>query len=178
MFRCSIAAVLLLVCCAVANSQIIYEPLQYQYPGDPSYYYGGDDPSVFEHAERMQCLCRHRSHDRDAVFHDCGKRLPIVYSDCLPYVNAAIYGYTANDARNDASRSVPRYFRKSELLAAAIVLRDGSVIVPAQARPIATIQIKPYRRPTAEPKPIIIIPRPRPVPQQTPPDQVVQAQVD
>ena len=85
-----------------------------------------------------------------------------VYSDCLPAgVIASVYGFTDTDARNEAYANVPRYFVKKDLLRAAVSDGDGNLVVPAQARPVPSIEIKPYVGPTTQPttEPILIIPK-------------------
>ena len=127
-----------------AGAQTIYEPVQYQYgTGDHRYYYGGSDPAVFDLAERQACLDRLTDYDYDTdrythayVHRRLIGQLDRVYADCVPYLNARVYGYLPVDAANDAYASVPRYFRKSDVVRAAVELPDGSRVVPAQARPI------------------------------------------
>src|SRR5947209_858311 len=114
--RIAAAFIGLFLLAASASAQIIYTPVQYQYGhdiGNP-YYYGGHDPRVFRMAEAPNNTTQGQ-----------------VYSDAVPFTNAAIYGYGPDDARNEANASIPRYFRKRDLLAGAIVQRDGSAVVPA-----------------------------------------------
>jgi hypothetical protein len=62
-----------------------------------------------------------------------------VYSDYLPYRDVSLIGATPDDARNEAHRSVPRYFRKIDLLREAIPMPDGTLVVPATAPQIQRI---------------------------------------
>lgn len=151
----------------VAFSQIIYQPVQYQYDG---FYYGGDNPAIFARAMRDSCALYL------AMLHrPLSSPPPRVYTDCLPWVDAALYGMTPNDAQNQAYQSIPRHFRKADLLDSAVWV-DGALVVPARAPVAGRIEIKPYRRryhsppatqPAGEPRPLLIIPRDaleRPIP--------------
>ena len=156
-----------------ARAQTIYEPVRYQYGAQPAYYYGGSDPQVLEYADSLGgCYYRHGTeynrrggeNDRHVyLYPGLLGTLPRVFSDCFPYRNASAYGYTAADARNDAYLAVPRYFRKSDLLEAAVESPDGARVVPPQAQP--RISIRPSRAAgaeeaaPAEPRPILIIPK-------------------
>ena len=61
-----------------------------------------------------------------------------VYSDSVRMVNLADNSYTgyssmtAADARDEANANAPRYFRKRDLLRTGYMMRDGSLVVPAQ----------------------------------------------
>ena len=57
-----------------------------------------------------------------------------VFSDCLKYRNAAVYGYTIDDARNEAMANLPLYFTKRDLLEAAVHAGDGTLVVPASGK--------------------------------------------
>ena len=154
-----------------ASAQTIYAPVQYQY-GDQHnrYYYGGSDPGVFDLAERQRCLdeLSDYPYTSDRYTHAYVHRRLItpmerVYSDCVPYGNARVYGYLPVDARNDAYANVPRYFRKADLDRAAVVMPDGTRVVPAQARPVVDPDAAAARaaatRPAIKPRAIIIIPK-------------------
>jgi hypothetical protein len=92
-----------------------------------------------------------------------------VYSDVVPYINLAddsytSYGsYTPNDARNEAYHNVPRYFRKSDLLRAAVEKEDGTLSVPAYAKPRMDVTVvRPFgmtTRPMTPKGTILIIPK-------------------
>jgi hypothetical protein len=159
----------MVVCLAsAASAQVIYEPVRYQYGSEGSrYYYGGTDPAVFRQAQRdtaaAQAVTLHRPVDAPLR----------VYSDDIPLQNAAVFGLTPDDARNQANRLLPRYFVKRELVAEhAVDGPHGELIVPARPVKTATvtessIDIKPYQpaaktpatRPTTEPAPLLIIPK-------------------
>jgi hypothetical protein len=88
-----------------------------------------------------------------------------VFTDCFRG-NAAVYGYTAVDAHNEAMSNVPLYFTKRDLLAAAVPAADGNGLsVPAMGRPMgamhATHGSAGATTQPSEPKPraIIIIPK-------------------
>ena len=129
-----------------AQAQIIYEPVQYQYRGTPTFYYGGSDPAVFEQAERVGCLYHHRERGGGLGGRANGylsSRVlgprQYVYSDCAPYMNLWLYGFTPTDARNEAYRNVPRHFRKSDLKRAAVRAGKTLHVVPAQAKPVRDV---------------------------------------
>jgi len=148
--------------CSFASAQIIYQPLQYQYGSNSMFYYGGSDPRVIARGLADDAgRCGLPGYSADAPTR--------IYCDCMPGLNARVYGMTAADAANQAAMNAPRYFRKRDLLAAAVPQSDGSFLVPAQAQPIrGTIIIKPYRavhpstqptQPTSAPGPVIIFPK-------------------
>jgi hypothetical protein len=166
------AAVLMLLVCggmsAVASAQVAYEPVQYQFttPTGRTFYYGGHDPRMFDFAMRDAMRTSYSSVTNSIHVVDRG----YVYSDALPYVNQAdstyttYSSYTSADARNDAYHAVPRYFRKRDLLRAAVPVEDGSWVVPAQAQPYMDMHVlRPFKGATmgpAVPKgTILIIPK-------------------
>ena len=165
-------AVLFVSSASLVNAQTIYEPVRYQYgEGNHRYYYGGSDPAIFDLAERQRCLdemtdYRYGTDRYNAAYmhYRLIGRLDRVYSDCAPYVNARIYGYLPVDARNDAYANVPTYFRKADLMRAAVLLPDGTNVVPAQAQPVSEerYEARAVTQPVARPKAIIIIPRSKP----------------
>jgi hypothetical protein len=167
------AVAVIVVSSSFANAQTIYAPVQYQYgEGNHRYYYGGSDPAVLEMAERQRCLdemtdFRYGTDRYNAAYvhYRLVGRLERVYSDCVPYVNARIYGYRAVDAANDAYKNVPTYFRKADLLRAAVAMPDGTNVVGAQAQPVAGDYDDRHAvtRPAIRPRAIIkIIPRSKP----------------
>ena len=142
----------LLVCVSSASAQIIYEPVQSQYRGcdGVTYYYGGSNPVIHQFAGIR--LDGHRVVESQPLQ---------VFTDRTGLINAALLGYTADDARNDAYAAVPRYFAKRDLLNAA-VRQDGVWVVPAQAQPVRIsksngTQVVPA--PAAMPRPLMIIPK-------------------
>jgi hypothetical protein len=164
------AAVLMFASTSLVNAQTIYAPVQYQYgTGEHRYYYGGSDPAVFERAEQKRCFdeltdvpCASERYTHAYVHRRLVGRLERVYSDCAPHVNARAYGYLPVDAANEASRNVPLYFRKADLLHAGVVQPDGSVVVPAQARPatgVLGVERRATTRPVVRPRAILILPR-------------------
>lgn len=152
----ALAVLLFSVVPETATAQTIFEPVQFQYPGPRGgYYYGGDDPVQFAAAERNLALLA-----AERRFGLVSRPAP-VYSDLLPIRDARPFGFTPTDAYNDAQRSLPRYFRKSELLRDAVETGSGR-LVPARAggtRPRGTIEIRPAIRPRKEPSPVIVFPR-------------------
>ena len=172
-------ACLAVVCLApAASAQVIYAPVQYQHTlGDTVLYYGGSNPRVIEQARRNYALYNRpraydaRGHELATIRKGLTRQAPYVYTDAAPHVNASLYGYTAADARNEAYANVPTYFRKRDLLAAAVVQPDGTWLVPADAKPVAsTVVVR--RMPTAAtqptPKAIIIIPKRPAAPERAP----------
>ncbi len=170
--------------CALAPAafgQIIYEPVRYQYVTDAgrTYYYGGSQPQAFYWAE-LQSYLDARGFNRygygafsggDRIGDGLLNQQPPVYSDFFPYRNARLFGFTADDARNQAVRSAPLYFRKRDLLRAAEVQPDGSVVVPSHPRMVVVIDRKrgengdadgATTRPTTTTGKILIIPKPKP----------------
>jgi hypothetical protein len=151
MFRCAFlcAVICALVYASNARAQIIYMPVQYQYTaanGD-KYCYGGSNPAVHVYAGAYDNCARY--HYGGINFHrfDGGNsfnqpspmyRRDVVYSDCVNggRLDAAYFGYTCADARNEAYANSPTYFRKADLLAAAVPLADGSWIVPNAPPPV------------------------------------------
>jgi len=162
---------------AGASAQIVYEPVQSQYfAGGRAYYYGGSDPRVHASARRESGLSSW-GRSNGYAFHsgtiDTHREVSTeptrVYSDQVPGWNARVFGYTANDAQNQANANAYTYFRKADLLRTAIRQADGSWLVPAQPSPVrGMIQIRPAvrtMRPVADektpatPKPVLIIPK-------------------
>jgi hypothetical protein len=162
------AAVLLFVVASSASAQTMYEPVRYQYGDAMKYYYGGSDPSIHAYADRVACRNGYpssmSSHGYNSLRQTLGQigEHRFVFSDCMPHRNAAVFGYTDNDAHNEANSSVPLYYRKSEILAAGHVASDGSLVVPAAARPLAHMAARDTRLAApSEPKPraILILPK-------------------
>jgi hypothetical protein len=153
-----------------ASAQVIYTPVQYQYSaGGTTYYYGGSDPRVHELAAEIHSdspsfgrTAGFAFVSGDAWVHREVDREPMrAFTDALPLRNAGDFGFTANDARNEAYMSMPRYFVKRDLLHAAVLV-DGAWIVPAQVTPIRIyksngMEIDHARG--AMPRPLMIIPK-------------------
>lgn len=164
-----------LLVASTARAQIVYEPVQYQYRAfGKTYYYGGSDPYVFRHADRTAYIERYFRPGRHPFggvgYGDNARYTPqtSVYSDFFsPHIDAANYGLTSADARNEAMASLPRYFRKSDLFASARLDRNGTIVVPATAPEPnyvgrGTIEIRPWNGTTATVKPSargLIIPK-------------------
>ena len=114
------------VCASVAEAQIIYEPVQYQYGTGSTFYYGGSDRGVIERGVAETAgYCGQRGYTGTPT---------LIYCDAAPTYNARVLGMSIDDARNEAYANVPRYFRKRDLLVNARVEEDGTVVVPAQGR--------------------------------------------
>ena len=166
-FAPAAAVVVLFVAASSASAQVIYEPVRYQYGDALKYYYGGNNPAMFDYAERVLCRNGYPNsmlRNYTNLYNTVGQvgENKIILTDCLPLHNAAAYGFTVNDARNEAYGNVPLYFRKRDLLDAAIPAADGTLVVPAQARPREMGMARDMRSATpTEPKPraILILPK-------------------
>lgn len=166
----AIAPCLFLFVCS-ANAQVIYEPVQYQHAGAPTVYYAGSDRGMLHYIEHVKCRNGFPSGITGMQYNSlrCSPaRLQpgeFVYSDCLGYRNAYVYGYTVTDVRNEAYMSLPRYFTKRDLLDSAVVAADGSLVVPAVPQAHDTMmsheQVKSATTQPAQPKPraILILPK-------------------
>ena len=136
----TIIALVIAFSAASLRAQVIYESVQYQYGDQNKFYYGGSDERVFERAAVASDPGAEwgRVHGFDFASGDVWVHREVcdqpvrVYSDALPTQNASLYGFTATDAANVANASVPRYFRKADVLAAASG-GAGVLIVPARA---------------------------------------------
>ena len=169
------ALTLLLVVASSASAQVIYAPVQYQYTNGITYYYGGNDPSMFGYIEHVKCRNGYPStvsgHNYNSLRRTLGQvGEPVyVFSDCLKYRNAAVYGYTVDDVKNEAMANMPLYYTKRDLLESAIPAGDGTLVVPAMGRPMGMMMDHAMSNGAAatqpaEPKPraIIIIPKSMP----------------
>ena len=166
--------VVILASSSPALAQVIYTPVQYQYgQGQNVYYYGGSNPLVHYYANQPQGaagtwgriqgwnfasgnITNHRevSHEPTRTFVD---------APGFMYANATFWGYTPDDARNDAYANATRYFRKADLLNGGYRADDGTWIVPADTIPLRSpngaVYIGPSRRATTAPRPLMIIPK-------------------
>jgi len=165
-FAPAVAAVLLSVAASSASAQVIYTPVQYQYGDVMRYYYGGNSAHQFAFVDRLACRNGYPSSMNDnytSLRSTIGaiSENPVVLTDCMPLRNAAVYGYTANDARNEAYANVPRYFRKGDLINAATVAADGTLVVSAQAQPVSGMAHDMHTTKPGELKPraILILPK-------------------
>ncbi|HEX8914492.1 MAG TPA: hypothetical protein VF796_19240 [Humisphaera sp.] len=175
LYKALAAIGLSLLYAGISHAQVIYEPVQSQYRGgDRTFYYGGSNPRVFEYARNRLDRSRDGRHTGEGAYGVgylrrglVGEPAQYTFSDCAPYRNAIVFGYTSVDAGNDANANVPRFFRMADLLASAEPAADGlGVVVPAQPRP-GTIDIRPSRQaapppataPATQAKPVLIIPK-------------------
>lgn len=173
MFRAA-AATLLLVVASSAGAQTIYAPVQYQYTNGVTYYYGGSDPSMHHYIEHVKCRNGYPSeitgNHYNGLRHTLGQigEQKYVFSDCVPYRNAAVYGYSEQDARNEAYANVATYYTKRDMVNAGVVAADGTLVVPAHGRAHDALKMHPKMSggtsattQPSEPKPraIIIIPK-------------------
>jgi hypothetical protein len=167
-----VALVALVVCVVTsseASAQVIYEPVQYQYEaGGQPYYYGGSNPDIhrWAHSPVGGCGRWGRTNGLAFVSGDIDRHREVrdentvrAFTDAMPYINAHVYGFTPTDARNEAYCNVPLYFRKGDLLNAAVRV-NGAHVVPAHAQPIRIDRDRDDRdRPTTTPRPVMIIPK-------------------
>ena len=150
--RIAFSCALLFVMQSIASAQVIFEPVRYQYGNDYKFYYGGSDPRVIERALDYEYRAGRRVSPEAAPFR--------IYCDSYPNHNAALYGATIADARDEAYHNVPRYFRTRDLLNAAIPQADGTLIVPAHAQPVVIVPARARTlTPATEPRRILIIPK-------------------
>ena len=155
---------------STASAQVVYEPVTYQYDaGGTTYYYGGNDPRVHAIAAEPSSSAGTWGRVNGFTFvsadinihREVSNQPARVFTDAVRNRDAAPFGYTPNDARNEAYAGVPRYFAKRDVPAMA-VQKNGAWVVPAAALPIRVfkssgVEITP--RPSTEPKPLLIIPR-------------------
>jgi hypothetical protein len=155
---------------SAVQAQIIYEPVRYQYGGQNPFYYGGSDPRVIDYASGPVGGGGWwgRVHGFDFISGDYQTHRDVtneryrVYSDAIPFQDARLWGYTDNDARNDAYANVPTYFRKADLINNAVQNRDGSWTVPAQMSPGPRYYVTPARpgpTTTTAARPLMMIPK-------------------
>ncbi len=132
-FGC-LAAGVLAAGSATAHAQTVYEPVQYQYGAHQEIFYGGTNGAIMAPVYLPAHLAegaRAQRYDRPVYpyptpFNVAGPgtafvspymqstmvRYPVnsfIYSDYLPYSEVGQYGYTIDDARNEAYSHVPRY---------------------------------------------------------------------
>lgn len=174
LMRWMLSCVVAVCLASAANGQIIYEPVEYQYGGQNPYYYGGSDPLVHDWALRPWAPGTSWGRGNGFAFRGGGihthrevvTERPRVFTDGLPYRNAWIHGFTASDARNEAYARQPRYFRKGDLVRAALPDASGrGWVVPSNwgdMPPPGGIIIRPMSRNAAEKReirPVLIIPK-------------------
>ena len=125
----SLAVLALSAWASSASAQVIYEPVRYQY--GPNVYYGGVNPafrnSVYPNlppglqsappvagagAGLPEANSSYGFGSLSGAYPALSTGTPQptvhVYSDALPYQDASQYGYTPDDARNEAYANVPR----------------------------------------------------------------------
>jgi hypothetical protein len=166
------AIALLGAAASFVQAQIIFEPVQYEYDcNGQKYYYGGSDPRVHEYAcspvggggrwgrVNGYAFASGNIHTHREVVNEPTR----VFTDALPFREAQFFGFTVNDARNEAYANVPRYFRKGDLLNAAIPVGDGSWVVPANAEPVRLVRtergVRIESNRGAMPRPLMVIPK-------------------
>ncbi|HEY0007821.1 MAG TPA: hypothetical protein VGB55_03770 [Tepidisphaeraceae bacterium] len=134
-------AVLVLLSASTAYSQTIYPPVQFQYFSEnQTFYYGGDDPVILRRGAYFGLRPLENEPTR-------------IYTDALPNVNAANYGFTIDDARNEAYAALPRYYRKAD------GVEPETAVLPSRDNTgKGTIEIKPYVRPTQPPPRVLTLP--------------------
>jgi len=157
---------------SAVQAQIIYEPVRWRYGGQNPFYYGGSDPRVIDYASGPVGGGGWwgRVHGFDFISGDYQTHRDVtnegyrVYTDAVPYQNARQWGYTDNDARNEAYSNVPTYFRKVDLMNAATPNQDGTWTVPAHLSPGPRYYTTPSSArmgpgPTTTPRPLMILPK-------------------
>jgi hypothetical protein len=180
MLRCVAVALCSLVLSTSAFAQVMYEPVRYQYETSrgEKYLYGGVDPRVHAVAGYYGA-CGFHGYAMNLHNFDGGNSFnqpspmyqrDVVFTDCIPFRDARLFGYTQADARNEAYANSPTYFRKADLLESAIPTATGGWVVPANApnyvpvmRPTVNVHPTMMRSTTspagARPGQVIIIPK-------------------
>ena len=128
-------------------AQVIYEPVTFQHGTDVKYFYGGGERITHRYAEHE---INQRSYASYGVFSGSDRsrtrelfnERAFVFSDAVPLKELSRYGYTENDARNEANANAPLYFRKHELLRAAERQFDGSLVVPADVKVAGRLYVR------------------------------------
>ena len=167
------AAALVCVVASSASAQVIYQPVQAQYGTDMKYYYGGGNADQHAYADRVACRNGFPSATTGNFYSSLHGTLGqvgenrLILSDCLPYRNAAVYGYREHDAVNEANAAAMQYYRKGDLL--AVPAGDGTLVSsPYAARadhgPAAGEDMQMARPASGEIKPraILILPKKAP----------------
>ena len=176
MSKAALSALLLMLVgsATAASAQVIYTPVQYQFSvGGRLYYYGGTDPSVHTDFAALSSVPGYgrtdgyafHSGDLDRHREVVTERAPI-FTDAMPGQDARQFGFTPQNAANEALANSPTYFRKADVVRMARVQTDGSWVVPSNNVPArGSIEIRGVgvvnRAPAVytEPKPILIIPK-------------------
>ncbi len=151
-----------------AQAQMFYEPAQYQYTrAGQVYYYGGNDPNIFDRAARGAEFMRWPRTITQPLYggnvHGFRRVNPrdFVYSDLQPVRNAADFGYSISDAHNESNARIALYFRKDDLFNAAMPTAGG-INIPAQAQPAPPrAHVESATTSTTRPASIVIIVNPR-----------------
>jgi hypothetical protein len=167
------ALFLTLVASSAATAQVIYTPVQHQYfSGGRAYYYGGTDPTVHENFTALSLVpgfgrtggYAFQSGDLNRHREVITERPP-TFTDAIPGQDARQFGFTPQNAANEALANSPTYFRKSDVVRMARVQSDGSWVVPANTVPargsieIRGVGVLPRTPAYTEPKPILTIPK-------------------
>ncbi|HVT87546.1 MAG TPA: hypothetical protein VHD56_01730 [Tepidisphaeraceae bacterium] len=161
----------LLVSASTSFAQVVYEPVKYQFDSHgTTYYYGGTDLRIHAIANEPHSAGATwgRVNGYDFVSADLHVHREVsnqparVFTDAVRNRDAAPFGFTADDARNEAYANVPRYFVKRDVPGMAVVKKDGSWSVPAAAVPVRVFKSNGQEiqiRSTPQPKPLLIIPK-------------------
>jgi hypothetical protein len=131
----AVGAALLGAAACAAEAQTVYEPVQYQYGQYHEIYYGGKSPLITSNnfiytPQTLQAAMTARRYNApvypypspytqgSGVFFSpyvqgTTTSVPVVnsfiFSDYFPYEEVGQFGYTIDDARNEAYMNVPRY---------------------------------------------------------------------
>ncbi len=130
------AGAAVLAAASAAQAQTVYAPVQYQYGQHQEVYYGGTNPAIASNAyvylpAHLQEGARARRYNATVYPYPSPYMVagpstafmspyqttttisyPVnsfIYSDYLPYEEVGQFGYTIDDARNEAYANVPRY---------------------------------------------------------------------
>ncbi len=129
-----------------AAGQTVYEPVRYQYGRSGGTFYGGvepdmsyggavlNTPGVQALTEKFGYASPYRRPLRfDTRRVDYGR--PLILSDIAPYVDAGKYGFTENDARNEAYANVLR-IQTRETMSQLRIAGPSEVRVTVQGSPL------------------------------------------
>lgn len=160
MLRHLAAAAALAFVSSSAFAQVIYQPVRSQFDsgyGDRKYYYGGTDPRVHNFARYVVNYGYATNLHRFDGGNSFGQPSPlygrdVIFTDAIPFEDASRFGFTPADAQNEANANAPLYFRKRDLINSALVMPDGSRVVPANGPLFVAPAVAPmYGSPSTQP---------------------------
>lgn len=142
------AVVLVVFVPAVAQAQVIYPGVRYQWGSRGEIFYGGQAPQYLPTNWPVAGTPAARAVAERLGFPEPNYRLsalhlhadyqyrPLMYSDLAPYEEVGHWGFTADDARNEAYGNVPRYQTGGPAVAPVPVAALSAKQVRAKAIPL------------------------------------------